>query len=396
MLCKVIDLDYGTRRRGGRGAEGPFPPPIADCRAGVVGVSWNAHEDPCRRVPAALRFFVPLVERPAVLNDIQAWHWLAFATFVFAMLVLDLGVFHRHSKETTMREAGIWTAVWCLLALGFNAIVWLWQGSSAGGEFLAGYLTEWALSMDNVFVFAVIFSYFRVPMKYQHRVLFWGILGAVVLRLTFILAGQALIERFEWLLPLLGVVLIYTGIKLAFKGDDEVDPEHNPLLKMGRKYLRVAKGDHGDRFFAVEDGRRCVTALFLVLLVVESTDVLFAIDSVPTIFGLVDNKADYFSFVVFTSNVFAILGLRALYFLLAGMMDVFRYLSYGLSAILVFVGLKMCGEYAAHKFHWVQPGTKIVPWYVSLSVIFVLLGASIATSIVASRREARQEGPGPA
>lgn len=325
------------------------------------------------------------------MNPILTWHWLAFAGFVFTMLVLDLGVFHRHSRETTMREAGIWTAVWCALALAFNVIVWFWQGPAAGGEFLAGYLTEWALSMDNVFVFAVIFSYFRVPMKYQHRVLFWGILGAVVLRLTFIYVGSALIEKFEWLLPILGLVLIYTGIKLAMKGDEEVDPEHNPILRFARKYLRVAKGDHGNHFFVREDGKFCVTALFLVLLVVESTDVLFAVDSVPTIFGLVNDKAPYFMFVVFTSNVFAILGLRALYFLLAGMMDVFRYLSYGLSGILVFVGVKMCIEYAAHKFHWVQPGVKIVPWYASLGVIFLLLGASIAASVVASRRENRDK-----
>lgn len=329
-----------------------------------------------------------VAERFCNLNEILSWHWAAFSGFVFLMLVLDLGVFHRHSRETTMREAGIWTVVWCVLALSFNGLLWWWLGNAAAGEFLAGYLTEWALSMDNVFVFAVVFNYFRVPMKYQHRVLFWGILGAVVLRLTFILVGQELIRMFEWLLPLLGLLLVYTGVKLAFKKDEEVDPEHNPILRLGRKLFRVAKGDHGNRFFVVEDGKRCVTALFLVLLVVESTDVLFAVDSVPTIFGLVDSRAAYFSFVVFTSNVFAILGLRALYFLLAGMMDVFRYLNYGLSAILVFVGVKMCVEYAAHTFHWVAEGTKIVPWYASLGVIFTLLGASVGASIWVARREA--------
>jgi tellurite resistance protein TerC len=321
------------------------------------------------------------------LNPIETWHWLAFGGFVLTMLVLDLGVFHRHERETTMREAGIWTAVWCALALIFNALLWRWQGNAAGGEFLAGYMTEWALSMDNVFVFAVVFGYFRVPMKYQHRVLFWGILGAVVLRLTFILVGAKLIEMFDWLLPILGLVLLYTGIKLAFKGDEEVDPEHSPVLRIARKLFPVARGEHGSHFFAVENGKWCVTPLFLVLLVIESTDVLFAIDSVPTIFGLVSQNQPYFTFVVFTSNVFAILGLRALYFLLAGMMDLFRYLSYGLSAILVFVGVKMCVEYAAHKFfHYHE---KIVPWWASLGTIFVLLGASIAASIIASRREAR-------
>jgi tellurite resistance protein TerC len=320
---------------------------------------------------------------PAV-NPILPWHWGAFAVFVVTMLVLDLGVFHRHSRETTMREAGIWTTVWLALALAFNGIIWAWQGSAAGGEFLAGYLTEWALSMDNVFVFAVIFSYFRVPMKYQHRVLFWGILGAVFLRLTFILVGNVLIKQFEWLLPLLGVVLVYTGVKLAFKSEEEVDPEHSPILKISRKLFNVAKGEHGNHFFVREDGKFCVTPLFLVLLVVESTDVLFAIDSVPTIFGLVNVKASYFTFVVFTSNVFAILGLRALYFLLAGMMDMFRYLSYGLSAILVFVGIKMCAEYAAHKFHWVEEGVKIVPWWGSLGTIIVLLSVSIVASVMAA------------
>jgi tellurite resistance protein TerC len=321
---------------------------------------------------------------PAVGAEILPWHWGAFAAFVVTMLVLDLGVFHRHSRETTMREAGIWTVVWLSLALVFNAIVWSWQGSAAGGEFLAGYLTEWALSMDNVFVFAVIFSYFRVPMKYQHRVLFWGILGAVVLRLTFILVGNALIKRFEILIPILGLVLLYTGIKLAFKSEEEVDPEHSPILRISRKLFRVAKGEHGNHFFVREEGKLCVTPLFLVLLVVESTDVLFAIDSVPTIFGLVNVQAPYFTFVVFTSNVFAILGLRALYFLLAGMMDMFRYLSYGLSAILVFVGVKMCIEYAAHHFHWVQPGQKIIPWWGSLGTIIVLLATSIIASIMAA------------
>lgn len=376
---------------GGGGAdEGATTP--GDCvPAGGCGILLDRSGGP----DGARRFSFPAVSaKVRILNEILTWHWLAFTGFVVAMLVLDLGVFHRHSRETTMREAGLWTVVWCTLALIFNGIVWAWQGAAAGGEFLAGYLTEWALSMDNVFVFAVIFSYFRVPMKYQHRVLFWGILGAVVLRLSFILIGSELIKHFEWLLPVLGIVLVYTGVKLAFKGDDEVDPEHNPILKFARRLFRVARGEHGNHFFAREDGKFCVTPLFLVLLVVESTDVLFAVDSVPTIFGLVNNKASYFTFVVFTSNVFAILGLRALYFLLAGMMDVFRYLSYGLSGILVFVGVKMCIEYAAHTFHWVEAGTKLVPWWASLGMIFLLLGASIAASVVAARRDAKRDAPG--
>ena len=307
------------------------------------------------------------------------------------MLVLDLGVFHRHSRETTMREAGLWTLVWCFLALIFNGIVWKWLGVSAASEFLAGYLVEWSLSMDNVFVFAVIFTYFKVPMKYQHRVLFWGILGAVGMRLTFILVGSKIIAMFGWVLPLLGLVLIYSGVKLAFHGDADVHPDQNPILRLARKLMPVAKGEHGNHFFVREGGKLCVTPLFLVLLVVESTDVVFAVDSVPAIFGLVNQKAAYFTFIVFTSNVFAILGLRALYFLLAGMMDMFRYLSYGLSAILVFVGVKMIAEYAAHYFHWVEEGHHLVPPFASLGIVVSLLAVSIVASLAAARREPKVE-----
>ena len=244
--------------------------------------------------------------------------------------------------------------------------------------------------MDNVFVFAVIFSFFKVPMKYQHRVLFWGILGAVFLRLAFILVGNAIVQQFAIVLPLLGLVLIYSGVKLAFHSDSDVHPDQNIIMRAAQKMFRVAKDDHGDRFFVRENGLFCVTRLFLVLLVVESTDVIFAVDSVPAIFGLVDNDADYFQFVVFTSNVFAILGLRALYFLLAGMMDMFRYLSYGLSAILVFVGGKMIADYLAHKFNWVAQGEHLISPPVSLVVIVSLLAVSITASIMASRREATQ------
>jgi tellurite resistance protein TerC len=328
----------------------------------------------------------------AAAPQILPWHWAAFAGFVILMLVLDLGVFHRTARETTMKEAGIWTLVWFALALIFNGIVWVWLGRSAGEEFLAGYIVEWSLSMDNVFVFAVIFSYFRVPMIYQHRVLFWGILGAVFLRLSFILVGKALIELFEWVLPLLGLVLVYTGVKLALKGDSEVHPDQNPILRIARKIFPVARGDHGRYFFVRENGRRMVTQLFLVLLVVESTDVVFAVDSVPAIFGVVDKNASYFTFVVFTSNVFAILGLRALYFLLAGMMGMFRYLSYGLSAILVFVGLKMVADYLAHHFVWIQRDEHLIPSWASLVVIIGLLGISIVASLIARRREEKSGG----
>jgi tellurite resistance protein TerC len=305
------------------------------------------------------------------------------------MLVLDLGVFHRHSRETTMREAAGWTVFWCFLALCYNGLVWLWLGSQPALEFITGYLVEWSLSMDNVFVFAVVFGFFNVPMKYQHRVLFWGILGAVVMRFTFILVGSEVIERFDWVLPALGALLVYSGVKLARKGDAEVEPDKNLLLRLARRVMRVSTGEHGNKFFVREAGKLAATPLFLVLLVVESTDVVFAVDSVPAIFGIVNKEASYFEFIVFTSNVFAILGLRALYFLLAGMMNVFRYLPLGLSGILVFVGLKMICEYANHLWHWIElePGTHLVPPWASLVMVIGILGASIGASIVSANRQ---------
>ncbi len=316
------------------------------------------------------------------MTEIQVWHWSAFSVFVAVALILDLAVFHRHSHEPTLRESAFWTVVWCTLAAVFNLIIWWWMGGKPALEFLTGYLVEWSLSMDNVFVFAVIFRFFAVPLKYQYRVLFWGILGAVAMRLIFILAGAALIHRFEWIIWVFGVFLIYTGIKLALEHDQDPDPERSLVLRLARRIFPVAHEDHGKRFFARESGKWCVTPLFFVLLFVETTDVLFAVDSVPAIFGVVDQKASYFQFIVFTSNVFAILGLRALYFLLAGVMDLFHYLSYGLSAVLVFVGGKMVAEaYWKEDFQFF----KQYPW-ASLLVIVGLLGTSIAASLVFPHR----------
>ena len=312
--------------------------------------------------------------RAAATADVSLWHWLAFGVFVVVVLVLDLFVFHRKSHDPSLRESAVWTLVWCGLALVFNGLMWAWRGSDIGIQFLAGYLVEWSLSMDNVFVFAVIFSFFGVPLKYQYRVLFWGILGAILMRLAFILLGAALLRHFEWVMPVFGAFLIYTAIKLAAHNDAEVNPEKNLLMRLARALFPVAKENHGDRFFAVENGRRCITPLFLVLLVVESTDVLFAVDSVPAIFGITND-----TFTVFTSNIFAILGLRALYFLLAGVMGMFRYLSYGLAAVLAFVGIKMIAEYLLGQ-HLVEP-------WVSLAIILALLGIAVAASIVANRRE---------
>jgi tellurite resistance protein TerC len=306
-------------------------------------------------------------------SGIQAlwWHWAAFGVFVAVMLALDLGVFHRHSREPTLKESAFWTAVWAALALAFNALVWHWGGSKAATEFLTGYLVEWSLSMDNVFVFAVIFTYFKVPLEYQYRVLFWGILGAIFLRLAFVLVDTALLTYFEWMLAVFGGLLIFTGLRLAFK-NEEAHPENNWLMRAARRVLPVASGSHGPRFFVRDGGRRCITQLFLVLLVVESSDVLFAIDSVPAIFGVTRDP-----FIVFTSNIFAILGLRALYFLLAGVMNLFRCLHYGLAAVLIFVGGKMIAEYffELHLF-------KECPW-LSLVIIMALLGVAIIASLAA-------------
>ena len=233
----------------------------------------------------------------------------------------------------------------------------------------------------------MVFGYFKVPLKYQYRVLFWGILGAVIMRLAFVLLGTELIERFQWVMPLFGAFLIYTGIKLSF-GDEEVDPGDNFLLKLVRRVIPVTNHQEGDRFFVREAGKLVATPLFLVLLVVESTDVLFAVDSVPAILGVVDQHADYFRFIVFTSNVFAILGLRALYFLLAGVMDLFRFLNYGLSAVLVFVGAKMIAEWARHqpwladRWGWDAHGEgHLIPPWLSLLIVVGLIGASVAASM---------------
>lgn len=333
-------------------------------------------------------------------------YWVGFTVFVAVLLTLDLVVFHRKSHEPSLRESAFWTGIWCSLALLFNAFIWWFYSSvlhhpnptKPAINFLTGYLVEWSLSMDNVFVFAVIFSYFRVPRKYQYRVLFWGILGAVVMRLVFILVGTQLIHHFMVIMLFFGAFLIYTGIKLAIRDEaDEVDPSHNILFRLARRWFPVAKGEHGDRFFAREGGRLCITPLFLVLLVVESTDVMFAVDSVPAILGITTD-----AFIVFTSNVFAILGLRALYFLLAGVMDMFRYLHYGLSSILVFIGVKMTvktlAEMPAEPW-WPLPEYSWLHWpfadWVSLLIVLGLLAVSIIASLVHSSYE-RRNGLSPA
>jgi tellurite resistance protein TerC len=304
---------------------------------------------------------------------VPIWLWIGFFVLTGILLALDLLVFHRHAREPSLRESAGWVVFWCSLALVFNGWMWSWAGKAHALEFFTGYLVEWSLSMDNVFVFVVIFKFFSVPLKYQYRVLFWGILGAIVMRLLFILAASQILHHFEWVFYLFGAFLVYTAIKLAVSHGTESHPDQNIVLRLARRYFRVAEGFHGEHFVVRQNGRLRVTSLLLVLLVVESTDVVFAVDSVPAIFGITKEP-----FIVFTSNVFAIMGLRALYFLLARVITMFCYLHYGLAAILGFIGVKMLLKDVWHPSH-----------ELSLLVIAGLLAASIVASLVASRYERR-------
>src|SRR5215471_454014 len=266
----------------------------------------------------------------------QVWIWVAFNVFVLMMLAIDLRVVHRRAHEVMLKEALVWSGIWIALALLFALGVYVWNGPQPALEFLTGYLIEKSLSVDNIFVFVLIFSYFKVPARYQHTVLFWGILGALVMRAIFIFAGIALLERLHWIIYIFGALLILTGIKMATEKDKEIHPDKNPLLRLFRRLVPVTEDYHADHFFVKQAGHYAATPLFIVLLVVETTDVIFAVDSIPAILGITMD-----AFLVYTSNVFAILGLRALYFALAGVVRLFHYLHYGLSAILVFVGAKM-------------------------------------------------------
>lgn len=294
----------------------------------------------------------------------QLFLWAAFNVFVLGMLALDLAVFHRKAHAVSLREALIWSLVWISLALLFGLGVYLVRGGEKALEFITGYLIEWSLSVDNLFVFLVIFSYFAVPAIYQHRVLFWGILGALVMRALFIATGAALLTKFHWMIYVFGVFLIFTGIKLLFAGEEKVAPEKNPAVRLVRRLIKITPSFEGQRFFVRKDGRLWATPLFLVLVVVETTDVIFAVDSIPAIFAITLDP-----FIVYTSNVFAILGLRALFFLLAGVMGMFRYLKVGLSFVLCFVGIKMT----------------IVDFYkIPIGVSLGVVGAILLLSILAS------------
>src|SRR5215813_5718899 len=296
--------------------------------------------------------------------------WVIFNVFVLVLLAVDLGVVHRRSHEITLKEALVWSGVWIALALLFALGVYSWDGPQPALEFLTGYLIEKSLSIDNIFIFALIFSYFKVPARYQHKVLFWGILGALVMRAIFIFAGIALLQRLHWVLYIFGALLILTGIKMVTEKDKEIHPDKHPVLKLFRRLVPVTADYHADHFFVKQARHYAATPLLIVLLVVETTDVIFAVDSIPAILGITLDP-----FIVYTSNVFAILGLRSMYFALAGVMQLFHYLHYGLSAILVFVGAKM-----------LLADVYKLPVWVALSVIAGILLIAVLASVLRPRR----------
>ena len=316
--------------------------------------------------------------------DGMIWLWIGFNLFVLAMLALDLGVFHRHAHVVSLREATVWSIVWITLSLLFNFGIYLfWDRWAPGSEytnqeaaiaFLTGYVIEKSLSVDNIFVFVLIFAFFRVPAAYQHRVLFWGILGALVMRAILIAVGAALIKEFHWIIYVFGAFLVYTGIRMARHEDEEIEPEKNPVVRLFRRFMPVTPNFEQDHFFVRHGGQLMATPLFVVLLLVESTDLIFAVDSIPAIFAVTTD-----TFLVYTSNVCAILGLRSLYFLLAGVMDKFYYLKLGLSVILSFVGVKM-----------LMTDIYKIPVMISLAVIVSILIISVLASLWRTRRYANQ------
>jgi tellurite resistance protein TerC len=313
------------------------------------------------------------------------WLWIGFNLFVLSMLAVDLGVFHRRAHKVSIKEATIWSVVWISLAMLFNLGLYLfwdklsptsnYSNSEAALAFFTGYLIEKSLSVDNIFVFVLIFTFFAVPAIYQHRVLFWGILGALLMRGALIVVGAVLLEEFHWIIYIFGAFLIFTGIRMALHRNEEMHPEQNPVVRLLRRIMPVTENYEGDHFFIRRAGKLLATPLFLVLLIVETTDLIFAVDSIPAIFAVTNDP-----FIVYTSNVFAILGLRSLYFLLAGVIDKFYYLKLGLSAVLTFVGTKM----VIVDFYKIPVG-------LSLGVIASILGISVIASLLRSRRLVKLE-----
>jgi tellurite resistance protein TerC len=299
--------------------------------------------------------------------------WILFNLFVLSMLVLDLGVFHRRAHTVKFREALAWSGAWIVLAAIFAVVIFFWHGRTPTLEFVTGYVIELSLSVDNLFVFLLIFRFFQVPAIHQHKVLFWGILGALIMRALFIAAGVSLIQRFHWIIYAFGAFLVYSGIKLFFQEEAEIHPEKNPVLRLFRRWVPVTKDYVGNKFF-VRSAGLYATPLFVVLLVVETTDLLFAVDSIPAILAITRD-----AFIVYTSNVFAILGLRSMYFALAGMMEMFRYLHYGLSLVLISVGAKML---LSHYFE--------IPTPVALAAVAGVLAISVIASMANPKKKAAE------
>lgn len=312
------------------------------------------------------------------MTAITTWHWLGFILCILFLLALDLGVFHRRARVVTFREAVAWSIGWLVLALLFAAALLIWRSRPEAVQFTTGYVIELSLSLDNVLVMAVIFTYFRVPAELQHRMLFWGILGVLLMRGAMIAAGVVLITYYYWVLYIFGAFLVFAGLKMLF-ADKQIDPEKNLMLRLARKYFSVSEKYDGRKFLTRIDGRLFLTPLALALLLIETTDVIFAVDSVPAVFSVTQN-----AFIVFTSNVFAILGLRSMYFMLAGAIRYFRYLNIGLSAVLVFIGIKMLLAPHHPEPKWFQVE---IPTTVSLEVVAAILLISIALSVTAARRE---------
>ena len=312
-------------------------------------------------------------QRMNVLIGQETWLGVGFAALVIIMLVLDLGLLNRKAHTPSYREAATWSAVWVTLALCFGGVIFWQMGAVKGTEFLTGYVIELSLSVDNLFVFLLIFGYFKVPAKYQHRVLFWGVLGALVMRVTIILLGTALIERFHFILYIFGAFLIYTGIKMLFQQDEEIDPENSVIVKAMTRFVPITRRYEGEKFFTVENGKRTGTLLFLVLVIVEVSDLVFAVDSIPAIFGITRDP-----FIIYTSNVFAIMGLRSLFFLLAGVVEKFHYLKIGLSMVLTLIGVKMLAE----PFVVGTIISKNMMIFGSLIAVAVILSGSVIASLI--------------
>ena len=309
-------------------------------------------------------------------TQMPVWAWLAFGVIILVLLVLDMKVFHRKSGVITIKQSLLWTGFWIALALLFNLGIWVWKGSAPATEYLTCYLIEKSLSVDNLFVFLMVFSFFAVPAAYQHKVLFWGIIGAIVLRLAFIEAGATLLYNFDWVFYIFGAFLIIAALKMAFQKEKELHPEKNPVLRVFRKLFGTTENYEGDRFFVKRLGKYVATPLLITVIVIETTDLVFALDSIPAAFSITLDK-----FIVYTSNIFAILGLRSLYFALAGIMPLFHYLKYGLVVVLMFVGVKML---IAHYYK--------IPTGIALGVVAVVLIIAVIASVIRNRRNKAADG----